>query len=104
MPYIGKKTAIKLRKSITFKTIKSCVKFSFREEKSRFGDRFLSLFNKYLKHPVNANSILVFYRCFEHFATYRTLQKVNNAQLKIFLKNLAHAAHTVQMSYCMAYK
>jgi uncharacterized protein involved in tellurium resistance len=41
MPYIGKKTAIKLRKSITFKTIKVVLNFLLGEKKAGLATRFL---------------------------------------------------------------
>jgi hypothetical protein len=41
MPYIGKKTAIKLRKSITFKTIKVVLDFLSGEKKAGLATRFL---------------------------------------------------------------
>jgi hypothetical protein len=41
MPYIGKKTAIKLRKSITFKTIKVVLNFLLGEKKAGLATHFL---------------------------------------------------------------
>jgi uncharacterized protein involved in tellurium resistance len=40
MPYIGKKTAIKLRKSITFKTIKVVLDFLSGEKKAGLATYF----------------------------------------------------------------